>query len=473
MVIQDHLADPNSYIESVISDLSVRKTEKDRYGEVFTPPTIINAMLDRLPPDVWTDPTKKWLDPAAGFGNFFMVVYTRLMVGLSEHPEFKDLSTDKRSQHIIKRMLYMVEYNPESCTRIREIFGENVNLFCGSFLDTFIDGTTQFDVIVGNPPFNADQTHEGKKGGGSNLWPKFVEKSIDTELLLPNGYLVFVHPALWRKPPPPSSPPPSPPSPPPPSDRSASIRTLFNKMVHHNHMLYLEIHSKPDGKRDFGVQTRYDFYVIQKRRPISSRGGYMTHVKDQNGKEHHLDLSIWKYFLPNHSFEFIQSLLASAAAADTSILNNVIFSRCQYGSDQKWVSDTQDETHLYPLVHSTPKNGPRILWSSIKNKDGGERIPMFGVSKVIFGESGINDVIVDIEGKYGMTQGAIGLKIIGNTGRTIQDEGLYMKHALESREFSRVVDAMSFSNFRIDWRMFLYFRPDFFTNPLFHSIKKC
>lgn len=133
MVIQDHLADPNSYIESVISDLSVRKTEKDRYGEVFTPPTIINAMLDRLPPDVWTDPTKKWLDPAAGFGNFFMVVYARLMVGLSEHPEFKDLSTDKRSQHIIKRMLYMVEYNPESCTRIREIFGENVNLFCGSF----------------------------------------------------------------------------------------------------------------------------------------------------------------------------------------------------------------------------------------------------------------------------------------------------------------------------------------------------
>jgi hypothetical protein len=237
-------------------------------------------------------------------------------------------------------------------------------------------------------------------------------------------------------------------------------------------MLYLEIHSKPDGKRYFGVQTRYDFYVIQKRRPESSRGGYMTHVKDQNGKEHHLDLSTWKYFLPNHSFEFIQSLLA-AATADTSIMNNVIFSRCQYGSDQRWVGDKQDETHLYPLVHSTPKNGPRILWSSIKNKDGGECIPMFGVPKVIFGESGINDVIVDIEGKYGMTQGAIGLKIIGNTGRTIQDEGLYMKHALESREFSRVVDAMSFSNFRIDWRMFLYFRPDFFTNPLFHSIKKC
>ena len=29
-------------------------------------------------------------------------------------------------------------------------------------------------------------------------------------------------------------------------------------------------------------------------------------------------------------------------------------------------------------------------------------------------------------------------------------------------EFHTILDAMSFSNFRIDWRMFLYFRPDFY-----------
>jgi hypothetical protein len=38
---------------------------------------------------------------------------------------------------------------------------------------------------------------------------------------------------------------------------------------------------------------------------------------------------------------------------------------------------------------------------------------MFGIPKVIFGESGINNVIVDTSGKYGLTQGAIGLKIKG------------------------------------------------------------
>jgi hypothetical protein len=42
-----------------------------------------------------------------------------------------------------------------------------------------------------------------------------------------------------------------------------------------------------------------------------------------------------------------------------------------------------------------------------------------------------------------------------------------MKRVIESVEFHRILDAMSFSNFRIDWRMFLYFRPNFYTDPQF------
>jgi hypothetical protein len=437
--------------------LELRKPEKDRFGEVFTPPAIINAMLDKLPPSVWTDPAKKWLDPAAGFGNFLSVVYERLMKSL----EHVISEPTHRRRHILTQMLYMVEVNPESCARIREnpMFfsdGECVNLYCGSFLDptmTFADGPTrEFDIIVGNPPFNADQTHEGKKGGGSNLWPKFVEKSLgnkESTLLKPDGYLLFVHPALWRK---------------PPSNRSA-VGTLFNKMAHENHMLYLEIHSKLDGKRDFGVQTRYDYYVIQKRPPSKERGD-MTRIKDQTGRIHEsVDLVNWRFFLPNHSFEIIEPLLLSCESN-----NIVIFSRCQYGSDQDWVSDKQDERHIYPVVHSTPKGGARILWSSKNNTattvEQNERVPMFGVPKVIFGESGINNVICDIGGKYGMTQGAIGLKI------QIERDGPTMKHALESAMFNRVLDAMSFSNFRIDWRMFLHFRPDFYRDELFGGSQK-
>jgi hypothetical protein len=129
------------------------------------------------------------------------------------------------------------------------------------------------------------------------------------------------------------------------------------------------------------------------------------------------------------------------------------------------VKPTPSEIYRFPVIHSTPKKGARVLWSSRCDIDStatstaGGYIPMFGVPKVIFGESGINEVIIDSEGKYGMTQGAIGLPICDGYG-------LQMKQALESCYFQTILDAMSFSNFRIDWRMFLYFRPDFYKKIL-------
>ena len=423
-----------------ISVPGLRKTEKAKFGEVFTPQAIIDAMLDELPKHLWSDPTKKWLDPAAGFGNFPMVVYQRLMTGLATHYPH----SAERSRHIIERMLYMVELNPDSFARIQHTFGSTVNVLQGSFLDPhlrFPDGTTgQFDIIIGNPPFNAEQTHEGKPGGGANLWPSFVEKSLVGSLLKEDAYLLFVHPAVWRK---------------PPSDRA---KTLFDVMVHDNHMLYLEIHSKPDGKRDFGVQTRYDIYLIQRRRP-TPRSDF-TRVKDQRGGEaQQIDLSEWR-FLPNHSFELIQPLLSSKTQEDY-----VIFSRGQYGSDKPWVREMKEDGYDHPVVHSTPMKGRRIYWSSKINDDCKDCKRMFGVPKVIFGESGINDAIWDIRGEFGMTQGAIGLKIPD----PLETEGPMMKKALESAEFNRILDAMSFSNFRIDWRMFLFIRPDFYRDPMFQD----
>lgn len=445
----------------------IRQAEKDRFGEVFTPPTLINAMLDKLPPSVWTDPAKKWLDPAAGFGNFFTEVYPRLMKSLEDVIP----NPSERRRHILTQMLYMVEYNPESCTRIREnplFFDDDdkgirvgVNLFCGSFLDPQVgttafdprDGPVQFDVIVGNPPFNADQTYEGKKGGGANLWPNFVDKSLRGDLLKPDGFLLFVHPALWRKPPSPRAP------------------TQFELMTHDNHMLYLEIHNKNEGLAVFGAQTRYDFYVIQKRKPTP--GVSTTYILDQRGQKYAaFDLSRW-HFLPNHSYDVFGPLLRSP---DDTSKPNVIFSRGKYGTDNPWVHEHQRTPEDIPLIHSTPKGGPRILWShpvecdKVVFKDVEDCIRMVGVPKVIFGESGINKVIIDLEGRYGQTQGAIGLRIPGVNPDEQKAEADLMSAALESDIFHDILDAMSFSNFRIDWRMFLYLRQDFYKHSMFSDV---
>lgn len=46
-------------------------------GEVFTPPELVNEMLDKLPKDQFTDPSKTFIDPACGNGNFLVEVLKR------------------------------------------------------------------------------------------------------------------------------------------------------------------------------------------------------------------------------------------------------------------------------------------------------------------------------------------------------------------------------------------------------------
>ena len=147
--------------------------------------------------------------------------------------------------------------------------------------------------------------------------------------------------------------------------------------------------------------------------------------------------------------------------------------RGKYGTDKLWVHVDKRTAADIPLIHSTPIGGPRILWSDpVECKGIEDCVPMVGVPKVIFGESGINEVVIDLEGRYGMTQGAIGLRIPGGSLEDKKAEVEQMVKALESDIFHTILDAMSFSNFRIDWRMFLYLRPDFYKHPMFLGANK-
>ena len=53
--------------------------------EVFTPPKVVNQMLDMLPPETWNNPNLKFLDPACKTGVFLREIAKRLIVGLEEH----------------------------------------------------------------------------------------------------------------------------------------------------------------------------------------------------------------------------------------------------------------------------------------------------------------------------------------------------------------------------------------------------
>lgn len=53
------------------------KKRVKEHGEVFTPPELVNEMLDKLPIVQFTDPTKTFIDPACGNGNFLVEVLRR------------------------------------------------------------------------------------------------------------------------------------------------------------------------------------------------------------------------------------------------------------------------------------------------------------------------------------------------------------------------------------------------------------
>jgi hypothetical protein len=65
----------HSYMSGVERDkLRVKAT-----GEVFTPTALVQEILDHLPPELFTDPDKTFLDPSCGDGQFLSEVIIRKM----------------------------------------------------------------------------------------------------------------------------------------------------------------------------------------------------------------------------------------------------------------------------------------------------------------------------------------------------------------------------------------------------------
>jgi hypothetical protein len=200
---------------------------------------------------------------------------------------------EERYRLIIEDCLYWSEMNPLNvyiCKLLLDpygIYGLNYNE--GDTLKLDIKkkwGINGFDLVVGNPPYQASQNNTGKKGGGDLLWNKFVVVSLDT-LLNKNGYLCFVHPSGWRK---------------PESDHT-KYKNMFSLMAHENQMLYLELHDTKDGLSTFKCGTRYDWYLIEKMKSYKE-----TVVKDDESVYNTLDLKQYKW-LPNHKIDIVSKLL--------------------------------------------------------------------------------------------------------------------------------------------------------------------
>ena len=120
--------------------------------EVFTPPDVVNKMLDMLPQELFRDPKTTFLDPACKTGVFLREIAKRLIAGLER--EIPDLQ--ERIDHIFHNQLYGI-----AITELTALLSRR-SVYCSKNPNGEYS-VTKFDDNEGNIRFRHIK-HTGKDG---------------------------------------------------------------------------------------------------------------------------------------------------------------------------------------------------------------------------------------------------------------------------------------------------------------------
>jgi hypothetical protein len=386
-------------------------------GEIFDDPA---ERIGGIPLEIWKNPESKFLDPANGIGNFPFVAFQMLDFQLRD--VLKD--TTARRKHIVEKMLFMIEIDKGNVNTAIKIFEQlapdvTVNICCADTLklkdaDLVKEfGVSKFEVVMGNPPFQAPGgKRTGTTAAHGSVWDKFVIQSI--AWLLPKGHLAFITPYAWRKP----------------------ENPLWNTLAHVHQLEYLRVLSKRYVMSSMKVSIGVDLYIMKNSAP-----DHDTAMIDDAMAFYKVDATKWG-FMPNGRLADIQNIIVPESDGIKVIYNSFY--------DSRKVSATKTEDYKYPIVHTITQKGLGLRYTNDNTKG------HFGVPKVLLNKNEQQYPYNDYAGEYGMSELTFGIPI------TTKEEGDLIVRAINTDRFKEIIKATKWSTFQTEYKMFKYFKPDFY-----------